>query len=88
MSVDKGEEENIELEAYRDLFLFFVKEHELTLLNSEMDDIIHAVDSFKEKFNANKNVPIIDCTAGKLEHNKSIFHLGQCHYCYGNQIIQ
>jgi len=31
---------------------------------------------------------ILDCSAGKLKHNTSIFHLGQCHYCYGNKIIQ
>lgn len=40
-----------EVMAYSELFNFFNQEHGLILLNSEMDDIIHAVDKFKKQFN-------------------------------------
>jgi hypothetical protein len=40
-----------EMDAYTYLFMFFHDEHGLTLLHSEMDDIIHACDHFKKIFN-------------------------------------
>lgn len=44
-------EVNNEALAYSRLFDFFNEQHDLTLLHGEMDDIIKAVDSFKEKYN-------------------------------------
>lgn len=44
-------EENNQAVAYNELFEFFYNEHGLTLLHSELDDIISAVDKFKETFN-------------------------------------
>ncbi len=40
-----------EVMAYSELFNFFNQEHGLILLNSEMDDIVKAVDCFKNQFN-------------------------------------
>lgn len=37
--------------AYTNLFMFFQQEHNLILIHSQMDDIIHAVDQFKIEFN-------------------------------------
>lgn len=44
-------EVNNEAIAYSRLFDFFNEQHDLVLLHGEMDDIIKAVDSFKEKYN-------------------------------------
>ncbi len=38
-------------DAYNYLFLFFKEEHGLILLDSEMDDIVKAVNHFKEIYN-------------------------------------
>ena len=37
--------------AYNELFEFFLQEHGLTLIYSEIDDIIKALEKFKETFN-------------------------------------
>jgi len=37
--------------AYQELFDFFSQEHNLTLLHSEIDDIIKAVDKFIKTYN-------------------------------------
>ena len=42
-----------DFKAYNFLWQFFFDEHKLTLLHSEMDDIIHAVEQFKIIFNEN-----------------------------------
>lgn len=44
--------ENSQGMAYDELWKFFNREHNLTLLHGEMDDIISAVDKFKTTYNA------------------------------------
>jgi hypothetical protein len=46
-----------EADAYYDLFDFFHNEHNLILINAELDDIIKAVDNFKTKFNGTATEP-------------------------------
>lgn len=47
-----------EVDAYNYLWNFFNQEHNLVLLNSEMDEIIHSVDMFKKIFNGEKIILI------------------------------
>ena len=43
-----------EVVSYNNLWSFFHQEHGLTLIHSQMDDIIRAVEAFKETFNKGK----------------------------------
>jgi ribosomal protein L10 len=60
-----SEEEGLPIEykseviAYSNLHNFFYEEYGLILLNSEMNDIIKAVDNFKKEFkNNNPTMPL------------------------------
>lgn len=43
-----------EFKAYSDIIDFFRLEHNLVLLDSEIDEICYQVDKFKKKFNGEK----------------------------------
>lgn len=41
----------------------------------------------KNKVLKDKELSPVVCKIGAFEHNKSIFHLGQCHSCYQKTLI-
>lgn len=51
------------------------------------DHIIEAMEEYAAQFIQEKPLGYPDCPADPFEHNKSIFYIGMCRYCYRKNVL-